>query len=139
MRAEESRARAKKALAAELGVSAQVISQAIARARRVGSRRRQLPADTQERLFAVELRAVPPLPADEWERLAALVRGIYVDVTWIAAQPGQLLAEAAEEAAQEGDFDARPPADLLRTLSRTQALAVIDACQSGDLGALPTA
>ncbi|MBV7255065.1 hypothetical protein KQH21_11750 [Streptomyces sp. IpFD-1.1] len=127
-----------KSLAAELGVSEKTISQAIARARRATTPHRQLPVDTLDRLLAVELNTVPPLPAVEWKRLAHLVRGIFFDAIWIEAQPGPLLADEVEEAAQDDGFDARPLTGLLRNLSRTQALAVIDACQSGDLAALPT-
>ncbi|WP_331740219.1 hypothetical protein OH749_31130 (plasmid) [Streptomyces albidoflavus] len=127
-----------KSLAAELGVSEKTIFQAIARARRAGAPHRPLPADTLERLLAVEINTVPPLPAAEWQRLAHLVRGIFFDTTWVETQPGSLLADEVEEAAQDDGFDARPLADFLRGLSRTQALAVIDTCQSGDLTALPT-
>ncbi|WP_127452818.1 hypothetical protein [Streptomyces sp. B29(2018)] len=126
-----------KSLAAELGVSEQAISQARTRARRATAPRRQLPADTLERLLAAELTTVPPLPSAEWQRLADLVQGLFLDATWIEGQLGPLLADSTEKAAQN-DFDARPLADLLRSLSRAQALAVIDVCQSDNLAALPT-
>ncbi|MFI1312770.1 hypothetical protein ACH4TS_21900 [Streptomyces albidoflavus] len=84
------------------------------------------PVDTLDRLLAVELSTVPPLPAVEWQRLAHLVRGIFFDAVWVEAQPGPLLADEVEEAAQDDGFEARPLTGLLRNLSRTQALAVID-------------
>ncbi|MHA4818765.1 hypothetical protein ACXZ65_30960 [Streptomyces aculeolatus] len=124
-------------LAAELGVSEKTISQAIARAKRAASPSRTLPSDTLERLLAAELEALPPLPAPQWEVLAWLVRGTIIDIFWIE-QPGQLLADDVEDAELDEDLAPGALAEACRGWTRTQALAVIDACQRDDLDALPT-
>lgn len=123
-------------LADELGVSEQTISKAISRARQAHDPARTLPLDTLERLLAAELETVPPLTARQWQALAHLVRGTFIDATWIE-QPGQLLAYEVEDAELEEEFEPDALAQACRGLTRVQAVAVIDACQRNDLAALP--
>ncbi|MEU6680948.1 hypothetical protein [Streptomyces sp. NPDC046925] len=126
-----------KQLADELGVSEKTVSQAIARARMLpADPGRTLPSDTLERLLAAELESLAPLPLLQWQALAFLVRGTVIDVVWVE-QPGELLAQEVEDAELD---DACEPAALARSCrgwSRAQGLAVIDACQRGDIEALP--
>ncbi|MGP3777104.1 hypothetical protein ACTWJ8_40350 (plasmid) [Streptomyces sp. SDT5-1] len=124
-------------LANELGVSPKTISQAIARARRAPSPVHTLPGDTLERLFAAELKDLPPLPAPHWGALVWIVRSIYIDVTWIE-QPGPMLAMEVEDAELDDEYAPDDLAKVCRGWSRVRALAVIDACQRQDLDALPT-
>lgn len=98
---------------------------------------RTLPADWPERLLAVELAAIVPLPARLWQALAHLVRSTFIDAMWIE-QPGELLASEVEECDGIGETDRAEIAAAARFWSRAQALAVIDACQRHDLDALPT-
>ncbi|MGW8985161.1 hypothetical protein ACWGQ9_21150 [Streptomyces parvus] len=125
-------------LADELGVSEKTISQAIARARNApSSSGRTLPPDTLERLLAAEVEALPPLRELQWEALAWIVRSTFIDVLWIE-QPGELLAQEVEDA--ENIITIKEPAllaETCRSFSRVQALAVIDACQRGDVATLP--
>lgn len=126
-----------KAVAEELGVSEQAISQAVSRARSAASPMRALPTDTLERLLAAERTDVPPLPAAHWENLAAVLRGTFIDVTWIE-QPGLLLAQEVEDLEPGEIPHAAELAAACRSWTRTQALAVIDVCLREDLAALPT-
>ncbi|MFF5893820.1 hypothetical protein ACFY72_34390 [Streptomyces globisporus] len=124
-------------LAEELGVSEKTISQAIARARNAPSTSgRTLPPDTLERLLAAERETLPPLAALQWEALAWLVRGTIVDVVWIE-QPGEILAQEVEDAELDEMVEPALLAEACRSFSRVQALAVIDACQCGNVAALP--
>ncbi|MFF5265127.1 hypothetical protein ACFY4C_40105 [Actinomadura viridis] len=123
-------------LAAELGVSEKTISQVVARARRAGQPGRRLPSDTLDRLLAAELATVPPLRSDQWEALAWMVRGTFIDVSWIE-EPGELLAGEIEDAELDPALDPAQIAQACRGWLRVQALAVIDACQRDDLAALP--
>lgn len=125
-----------KQVADELGVSEKTVSLAIARARRAPDPARTLPHDALERLLAAELKAVPPLTAHAWEALAFIVRGTFIDAVWIE-QPGELLAQEAEDADLDGGPEPAALAEACRSWTRAQALAVIDACQRGDLTALP--
>ncbi|MEV4438064.1 Lrp/AsnC family transcriptional regulator [Streptomyces sp. NPDC049577] len=126
-----------KQLADELGVSEKTISEAVARARRLGDAgARSLPHDTLERLLEAERRTLPPLPASHWKALAWIVRGIFIDATWIG-DPAGLLAGEAEDADLGDEALGAEVAAACRSLSRVQALAVIDACQRGDLAGLP--
>ncbi len=126
-----------KQVADELGVSEKTISQAIARARNApSSSGRTLPSDTLERLLAAESETLPPLPALQWEALSWIVRGTFIDVVWIE-QPGELLAQEVEDAELGGDLEPAALAEVCRGWSRVQALCVLDACQRGDLTALP--
>ncbi|MBK3583191.1 hypothetical protein JHN49_05465 [Streptomyces sp. MBT57] len=124
-------------LAEKLGVSEKTISQAIARARTApSSSARALPADTLERLLAAERETLPPLSGLQWEALAWLVRGTIIDVLWID-QPGELLAREVEGAELDENVEPALLTEACRSFSRVQALAVIDACQSGNVAALP--
>ncbi|MFB8020774.1 hypothetical protein ACFC36_19640 [Streptomyces rubiginosohelvolus] len=126
-----------KQLADELGVSAKTISQAIARARNApSSSGRTLPPDTLERLLAAETPTLPPLYELQWHALAELVRGTFIDVLWIE-QPGELLAQEVEDAELDENLEPAALAEACRSFSRVQAFAVIDACQCGNVAALP--
>ncbi|MFF6794346.1 hypothetical protein ACFY9C_35350 [Streptomyces filamentosus] len=122
-------------VAAELGVSKAAVSLAQKRARSAGEPHRGLPYDTLQRLFAAELRGLPARPAGDWELLAWMLRSTVVAVTWLE-EPGALLAGEVEDLDDEYD-GAAALAAACRSWSRVQALAVIDALLSGDLGALP--
>lgn len=125
--------------AAQLGVTVAQVDTAIKRAR---SRPRPsgLPHDLLERLYALELAEVPPLPARLWRSLAQILMGTLVDATWIE-QPGHLVAMEVEDSAGEevDEADAKELADAARSWTRIQTLAVIDAVGRQDLDALPTA
>ncbi|WP_331756646.1 hypothetical protein [Streptomyces sp. NBC_01568] len=123
-------------VAALLMVSKKTVSQAVARAARTVSPLRGLPHDTLDRLLAAELAEVPPLPTRLWAALAWIVRSIYIDVVWFG-EPNMLLAAEVEDS-DLGEEDIAVLAGACHGLSRVQALAVIDACQTGDLSAFPT-
>ncbi|MFF8387859.1 hypothetical protein ACF053_30040 [Streptomyces kanasensis] len=124
-------------LSIELDVSEKTISQAIARARRAGDdNRHTLPADTLQRLLAAELNDLPPLAGPQWRALRHLVRSTFIDEVWIEA-PGELLAQEVQDADLAESFRPAELAEVCRSWSRAQALAVIDACQRDDLTALP--
>ncbi|WP_127469564.1 hypothetical protein [Streptomyces sp. B27] len=124
-------------LAEELGVSEKTISQAIARARNAPSGSgRTLPSDTLERLLAAERQTLEPLGELQWQALAWIVRGTFIDALWIE-QPGELLAQEVEDAELEEAVEPALLAQACRGFSRVQALAVIDACQRNDIAALP--
>lgn len=123
-------------VAEELGVSEKTISQALARARSAPTPGRTLPSDTLERLLAAELGTLGPLPTLQWRALSHLVRSTFIDSVWIE-QPGELLALEVEDAEFDDTVESAALAEACRGWSRVQALAVIDACQRGDLAALP--
>lgn len=128
-----------RSLAAELGVSAQAIQTAVARGRGLTTTPgRTLPVDTLARGLAAERAELAPQPQRRWQYLAHLVRGIYFDPAWVEGQPGALLADDIEETDDMPADDRAALAAAARGWSRFQALAVIDACQRGDLDALPT-
>lgn len=128
-------------VAEKLGVHSNIVYRAVARARRAPDPGRTLPGDLLERLLAAEQQTLPPLPALQWQALAHLVRGTIIDVSWIE-QPGLLLADEVEAVAQAGElgeeFGPDRLAQVCRSWSRVQALAVIDACQRDGLDTLPT-
>ncbi|MGW5003283.1 hypothetical protein ACWEP8_37145 [Streptomyces hydrogenans] len=125
-----------KAIADELGVSEKTISQAVSRARTADAPHRALPYDTLDRLLAVELRDVPPLPAVHWQALAWIVNGTVIDTTWIE-QANVLLAWEVEDLEEGHIPDADKLAAACKSFTRTQVLAVIDAILRDDLAALP--
>jgi hypothetical protein len=124
--------------AAQLGVTVIQVDTAIKRAR-TSTRPTGLPHDLLDRLYALELAEVSPLPAHLWHSLAQILMGTLVDVTWIE-QPGRLVALDVEDSAGEevDEADAKRLADAARSWTRIQALAVIDAVGRQDLDALPT-
>jgi len=124
--------------AGHLGVTVAQVDTAIKRAR-TSPRPTGLPHDLLDRLYALELADLPPLPAHLWQSLAQILMGTFVDATWIE-QPGQLLAMEVEDSAGEevDEADAQQLADAARSWSRTQALAVIDAISRRDLDGLPS-
>jgi len=125
--------RGRQQAAAMLGVSVGNIDQALARARGLGRGlgRTSLmpPADeVLERLYALELAEMEPLPEPYWQVLRYIVRSTAVDVTWLE-QPGELLAQEVEDL----DPDELPEgveqavlAQRCRSWTRMQALAVLD-------------
>lgn len=125
------------AVAAQLGVSVAQVDQAIKRAR-TRTWPTGLPYDLLDRLYALELADLPPLPAHLWHGLAQIMGGTVIDVTWIE-QPAALIAQEVEDAAGEeiDEDDAKQLADAARTWTRTQALAILDAIRRQDLDALP--
>jgi len=120
-----------------LGVTVAQVDTAIKRAR-TSPRPSSLPHDLLDRLYALEIADLPPLPAHLWQCLAQILTGTFVDATWIE-QPGQLLAMEVEDAADEeaDEADTKQLAAAARSWSRTQALAVIDAISRHDLDGLP--
>lgn len=136
--AEVERRGSQRKVANELNVSDNTISKAVARARGAGGPVRQLPPSTFERLLAAELTDLAPMDETQWRAVAFVVRGLWIDESWIAA-PAVLLAEEIADADQLDDagIDTSALAALCRGWSRAQALAVIDACQRGDLTVLP--
>lgn len=126
------------AVAAELGVTQKTISVALARARKALSHR-GLPADTLERLFAVERDALQPLPPRYWHLLEHLLGSMYIDAVWIEADPGELLAGDVEESDVGDPADRAAVAAACRAWSRVQALAVIHAYHYGLIDELPAA
>jgi hypothetical protein len=120
-----------------LGVTVGQIDIALKRAR-TASAPRGLPYDLLDRLYALELAELPPLPAHLWHGLAQILAGTFVDATWIE-QPGQMLALDIEDSAGEEleEAEAKRLADAARSWTRVQALAVIDAIGRHDLDALP--
>lgn len=123
--------------AAQLGVTVAQVDTAIKRAR-TRPRPTGLPYDLLERLYALELADMPPLPAHLWHALAQILAGTFVDATWVE-QPGRFLADEAEDSAGEelGQDAAKQLAATARSWTRIQALAVIDAIGRRDLDALP--
>ncbi|MER6109284.1 hypothetical protein [Streptomyces hirsutus] len=126
------------AVAQQLGVKVLQVDTAIKRAR-TSPHYTGLPLDLLDRLYALELADLPPLPANLWHGLAQTLSGTFIDATWVE-QPGALLAMEVEDAAgAELDHDqARRLAAAARSWSRLQALAVVDAIGRDDLDALPT-
>jgi hypothetical protein len=121
-----------------LGVKVLQIDAAIKRVRSA-PRPSDLPHDLLERLYALELAELPPLPAPLWQDLAQILMGTIVDVTWLD-QPAELLAQEVEDVAGDelASVDAEALAAAIRSWSRIQALAVIDALQRGGAAALPS-
>ncbi len=127
-------------IADELGVTVAAVDQALARARGL-DRPSTLPPAEQllERLYALELAELQPLPAYHWQVLAHLVRGTAIDVTWLH-DPGGLLAQEVDDVDPEelpSGMDKDDLAQACRSWSRVQALAVLDALTVGGIDALP--
>jgi cob(I)alamin adenosyltransferase len=126
--------RGRQQAAAMLGVSVGNIDQALARARGLGRTSLMPPADeVLERLYALELAEMEPLPEPYWQVLRYIVRSTAVDVTWLE-QPGELLAQEVEDL----DPDELPEgveqavlAQRCRSWTRMQALAVLDTETAG--------
>lgn len=122
-----------------LGITVGQVDKALARARGL-DRPSFLPSADEllERLYALELAGVDPLPSPCWQVLRYVVRSTGVDVTWLH-NPGDLLAQEVEDI----DPDELPAgveqallAQACRSWTRTQALAVMDA-MSRDADVLP--
>ncbi|MFJ9574770.1 hypothetical protein ACIRQF_00060 [Streptomyces sp. NPDC101191] len=124
------------AVAGELGLTEKSVSQAVARARSAGDPHRPLPRDTLDRLFAAEVRDLPPLRLIHWFTIQYIVRGTVVDITWIE-QPGTLLACKVEEMDPIHVPDHAQLVTACRSWTRAQALAVVDVCLTGNVDALP--
>jgi hypothetical protein len=124
-------------IAEALGVKANQVYVAMRRAK-TAAQPSGLPHDLLERLYALELADLKPLPRGAWLAAAHALHGVYVEQTWLE-QPGHLLAQEAEDLDEdEVPADAvRALAEAARSWTRIQALAVIDALQRGELAALP--
>lgn len=114
------------AVAGELGVNVLQVDKALRRAREA-DRPHGLPGDLLDRLYVLEL---PTLTDDETNALRRLLAGTFIDAAWVE-QPGELLAQEAEDAAGEelDEGTAKALAAAARSWTRVQALAVIDACK----------
>jgi cob(I)alamin adenosyltransferase len=126
--------RGRQQAAAMLGVSVGNIDQALARARGLGRTSLMPPADDLlERLYALELTEMEPLPEPYWQVLRYIVRSTAVDVTWLE-QPGELLAQEIEDL-DSGELpdgvDQAALAQTCRSWTRVQALAVLNALSHG--------
>lgn len=112
-----------------LGITVGQVDKALARARGLDRPSMLPPADELlERLYALELADLEPIPDAHWQVLRYLARTTPVDVTWLH-NPGDLLAQEVEDI----DPDELPPgveqavlAQTCRSWSRTQALAVLN-------------
>ncbi|MFD3516257.1 hypothetical protein [Streptomyces sp. NPDC058657] len=120
-----------------LGVNVLQVDVALRRARQ-GSPARTLPVGATDRILE-ELRAsLPPLPSEQWQALAFVVRAIFIDHAWLN-DPSGLLADEVAEASEDLELaDGHVLAKAVRSWSAGQTLAVIDACQQGNIDALPT-
>ncbi len=116
--------------AGRLGVTVGMVDRMLARARSL-DRPSALPAPDEllERLYALELADMPPLPADWWHVLRHIAQTTAMDAAWLD-HPGELLAQEVEDI----DPDELPAgveqAALVQTCrawGRLQALAVLDA------------
>ena len=123
--------------AEKLGVKVLAIDTAIKRARNAPPPS-GLPYDILDRLYALELAELPPLPARLWQGLAQIMAGTLVDFTWVE-QPSRIIAQDVAECAGEelDEDDAKQLADAARSWTRIQALAVLDAVLRRDLDVLP--
>lgn len=128
-------------VAADLHVTVAQVDLAIKRAR-TAQPAAGLPFDLLDRLYALELAELPPLPAHLWRSLAQTLQGVFFDAVWIE-QPGELIAQEVEDATGDDEEflpeDSRVMAAAARTWTRVQALAVIDAIARHDHRAFPTA
>lgn len=119
----------RKYAAEKLGISIGEVDKALARARGLGRTSLLPPADeVLERLYALELAEMEPLPAAAWALLCGMVRSTAVDVTWLE-QPGELLAQEVEDMDPDELPEGVEQAVLVqrcRSWSRVQALAVLD-------------
>lgn len=124
-------------VARELGVSPATISQAVARAS-TSPPALGLPYDTLELLFAAERQELPPLRRWHWQILEHLIRGMLVDRAHIESDTGELIAEEVTDSDLGTVADREIVAAACRKWTRTQALAVVDACHQGLVDDLPT-
>ncbi|MFO7253699.1 MAG: hypothetical protein DIU60_023410 [Actinomycetes bacterium] len=114
-----------------LGISIGEVDKALARARGL-TRPACLPDADEllERLYELEM---PELAKPERQVLAYIVRGAFIDVSWVE-QPGELLAQEVE-AIDPGELpagvDQKALAAQCRAWTRIQALAVINAMNTG--------
>lgn len=125
--------------AAMLGISVGEVDKALRRARGLRSMSSILDDSDQvlRRLYDLELRRVSPMPAIYWEALRHVMSGTFTDMTWLE-NPGELLAGEVEDADLPDEIDREKLADVCRTWSPVQALAVLDRLTSGSLDTLPT-
>ncbi|MFD9685190.1 hypothetical protein ACFWXO_05440 [Kitasatospora sp. NPDC059088] len=129
----------REAVAEQLGgVSVRTVDKAIARAKQ-GRPYSSLPVDLAERLLALELADLDPLPADWWTAIAHLARGTVADGTWLD-DPAERLAALLEDVARtRGSRVALGPITAaVRTFNRPQTLAVLEAIRQNAIESLPT-
>lgn len=129
----------RKRAAEELGISVGEVDKALARARGL-TRPTTMPEPEEvlERLYALELADLPPLPAEHWQVLHHVMASVALDAVWLH-NPGDQLAQEVEDLdPEELPADAgQVLAQTCRSWSRAAALAVLDALSRGDQGALP--
>jgi integrase len=121
-------------VAEALGISVGEVDKALARARGL-DRLAVLPEPEAllERLYALELADVPPLPEACWQVLRYVARSTAIDVTWLH-NPGELLAQEVEDIDPDelpDGVDQAALAQTCRAWTRVQALAVLDALSRG--------
>lgn len=117
-----------------LGITVGQVDKALARARSVDRPSYLPPAeDLLERLFALEMAELEPLPDVHRQVLRSIARSAPVDVTWLH-NPGDLLAQEVEDI----DPDELPLgveqaslAQTCRSWNRLQALAALDSLRNG--------
>lgn len=128
----------RQSVADDLGKKVLVVDEAIKRAR-TAPPATGLPHDLLDRLYALELTDLQPLPERLWQAVAQVLAGTFVDASWIE-QPGHILSGEIEDAAGDtvDEDDAKRLAEAARSWTRVQALAVIDAIRRQDFDALPT-
>lgn len=124
-----------------LGITVGQVDKALARARGLDRPSLLPPADELlERLYALEMADLAPLPDAHWQVLRYLVRSTGVDVTWLH-DPGELLAQEVEDL-DPGELpegvEQAVLAQTCRGWSRIQGLAVLDALAQDGQNQAPT-
>lgn len=126
-------------VAEKLGLTVKSIDVALAKVNAGLPSRLGLSWPVWERLAAAELAGIEPLLAAEWAVLSYLVRGTFIEETWID-NPGDLLAQEVEDLDPDelpAGVEQAPLARACRSWRRAAALAVLEALARGEQAALP--